>query len=191
VTWGQTARALKLKGDTGGTYRLLRETAARLELDTSHFLGAQWNKGNGAGRDPLKQRAAKKRWYDDNRQVYRDRNKRQHAEKRRRLNALKRVPCADCRIRYPSFVMEFDHRDGDEKLGNISGAVLYWSWARIMAEVAKCDVVCANCHRIRTARRAGWSEYLDDDDSGWGDGDPSRILTPALAGSSPAPEATP
>jgi hypothetical protein len=180
-----------LQRDTGGTYRLVRETAVRLSLDTSHFCRpAPWNKADG--RDPAKQRAAKKRWYDDNRQVYRDRNKRLYAEKRRKLNVLKHVPCADCGLCYPSFVMEFDHRDGDDKLGNISHALNYWSWKRILAEVSKCDVVCANCHRMRTARRAGWSEYLDVEfDSGWGDGDPSRALNPAPAGSSPAPEALP
>jgi hypothetical protein len=38
-----------------------------------------------------------------------------------------------------------------------------WSWSRLAAEIGKCDIVCANCHRMRTARRAGWSEYLSLD----------------------------
>jgi hypothetical protein len=33
--------------------------------------------------------------------------------------------------------------------------MLGWSWDKIMAEVLKCDVVCANCHRIRTHRKDG------------------------------------
>jgi hypothetical protein len=72
---------------------------------------------------------------------------------------LKDVPCADCGRRYPPFVMDFDHRNGEDKTGNISAMAPRWSWSKIAAEVAKCDVVCANCHRMRTARRSGWAEY--------------------------------
>ena len=31
-----------------------------------------------------------------------------------------------------------------------------WSLQKIQEEITKCEVVCANCHRIRTATRAGW-----------------------------------
>ena len=61
-------------------------------------------------------------------------------------------PCADCGESDP-VVLEFDHlRD---KAFNIGRALAYRSWAAILEEIAKCDVVCANCHRRRTARRAG------------------------------------
>jgi hypothetical protein len=66
------------------------------------------------------------------------------------LNALKSRPCADCGVQYPPYVMDFDHlRDKKYNLG----------WAKnlavdtILAEAAKCDVVCSNCHRIRTHGR--------------------------------------
>jgi hypothetical protein len=52
--------------------------------------------------------------------------------------------------------MDFDHRDGSSKLGNIASLVKRWSWKRLLAEIEKCDIICANCHRIRTAQRAGW-----------------------------------
>jgi hypothetical protein len=52
--------------------------------------------------------------------------------------------------------MDFDHREGEEKAGTIASQVCNWSWEKIKAEVAKCDVVCSNCHRIRTAKRGGW-----------------------------------
>ncbi len=50
-------------------------------------------------------------------------------------------------------VLEFDHlRD---KAFAIGASLPYRNWEAILAEIAKCDVVCANCHRRRTARRAG------------------------------------
>ncbi len=61
----------------------------------------------------------------------------------------KGVPCADCAVRYPTCVMDFDHRIPAEKLGNI-GSGAGWGEARLRAEIAKCDVVCSNCHRLRT-----------------------------------------
>ena len=59
-------------------------------------------------------------------------------------------PCVDCGevdIR----VLEFDHRDPKQKQANISRMVAdRCGIDRISAEVAKCDVRCANCHRRRS-----------------------------------------
>ena len=53
-------------------------------------------------------------------------------------------------------VLEFDHVRG-EKSGNISEMIASGhSIARLQTEIEKCDVVCANCHRIRTGDRGGW-----------------------------------
>jgi hypothetical protein len=66
---------------------------------------------------------------------------------------LRSHPCVDCG-ETDIVVLEFDHlRD---KLGNISAMVRASNVARIEAEIAKCEVVCANCHRRRTAQRGGW-----------------------------------
>lgn len=158
VTWGQVARAVGLKNDSGTGSRSIRSRAAELQLDTSHFLGRSWNKGRGAGRNAELQREAKRRWYQDNKQVYTDRNRLRYEEKARRLRKLKSRPCMDCGGTFPPIVMDFDHRDGMTKMGNISNLIKRWSWERLLAEVAKCDLICANCHRIRTARRSGWVE---------------------------------
>jgi hypothetical protein len=70
-------------------------------------------------------------------------------EKHQRLvNRAKSKPCVDCEIRYPPYVMDFDHVRG-RKMFQIGGN-LHLSTKRILAEIAKCDVVCANCHRERT-----------------------------------------
>ena len=67
------------------------------------------------------------------------------------LRDLRRVPCADCRRTFPPYVMDFDHRDPASKLFAImAGKTLLKNREVLLAEVAKCDVVCANCHAIRT-----------------------------------------
>lgn len=64
---------------------------------------------------------------------------------------VKARPCADCQVEYPSYVMDFDHL-GDKEF-NISNAINFHSLEKIKKEIAKCEVVCANCHRIRTHDR--------------------------------------
>ncbi len=65
------------------------------------------------------------------------------------IRKLKDAPCTDCGIKYPYYVMHFDHRD--PKLKRRSLAVMStYSKETIMTEVAKCDLVCANCHAKRT-----------------------------------------
>ena len=73
-------------------------------------------------------------------------------ERRDYILTRKDVPCADCGIKYPYPVMEFDHlRD---KKFNISSAVnKAASMQALIDEISKCEVVCANCHRIRTFER--------------------------------------
>jgi hypothetical protein len=61
-------------------------------------------------------------------------------------------PCADCGEADP-LVLEFDHlRD---KRGDISVMKYGYTWPTLLAEIEKCEVVCANCHRRRTYRRDG------------------------------------
>lgn len=61
--------------------------------------------------------------------------------------------CADCGYAEHPAALEFDHRPGEEKLFNVMEKVGCYSMETIWAEIAKCDVVCANCHAIRTATR--------------------------------------
>lgn len=64
--------------------------------------------------------------------------------------------CTDCGYRGHPDALEFDHLPGVVKVGNVSALIrLGYSWAKIEAEIAKCEVVCANCHRIRTRTRLG------------------------------------
>lgn len=69
------------------------------------------------------------------------------------LADLRRVPCLDCGRTFPFFVMQFDHRDPREKRYLVSQMVGRAGRDTILAEVAKCDVICTNCHRERTYQR--------------------------------------
>jgi hypothetical protein len=81
-------------------------------------------------------------------------SRRAYTIKRAKIAALKNVPCRDCGVRYPPFVMHFDHRPGEKKLGDIS-RLYRIPWSVLLEEIAKCDVVCANCHATRTWWRHG------------------------------------
>ena len=70
-------------------------------------------------------------------------------------------PCTDCGRVFPPQVMQWDHLPGLEKLGDISTAFRGHSREEILAEIAKCELVCTNCHTIRTAERAGWVVLSD------------------------------
>ena len=73
--------------------------------------------------------------------------------KRAAIREAKDRPCADCGVRYPYYVMEFDHVNPGAKCFNVSSGYMSFSVTRVLAEIAKCEVVCANCHAERTHRR--------------------------------------
>lgn len=73
-------------------------------------------------------------------------------------------PCIDCGETDPT-VLEFDHRDPTEKVESINALARSQNWKRLEAEMAKCDVRCANCHRRRTARQFAWMSRVGEDDA--------------------------
>lgn len=84
------------------------------------------------------------------RQLQRLADQRRHVEKRAAVNRMKEKPCADCGQEYSFFVMDFDHRNPATKSFEISQVCTRKPWGVVLAEVEKCDVVCANCHRLRS-----------------------------------------
>jgi hypothetical protein len=61
--------------------------------------------------------------------------------------------CKDCGESHPA-CLDFHHRNPKEKLGNISFIVTSaWSEQRILKEIAKCDILCVNCHRKLHCKR--------------------------------------
>jgi hypothetical protein len=100
--------------------------------------------------------------YLANRQHYIEaegRRKRERAKTRTRLllEFFRSHPCADCGETDP-LVLEFDHLK--DKSFNIGHQFASRSWQAILDEIEKCEVVCANCHRRRTARRQGSTRAL-------------------------------
>ena len=71
-----------------------------------------------------------------------------YADRRVFIDSLKDVPCHDCGGKYPPYVMDFDHVNGEKR--RVLSRMAHYSPERILEEAAKCDVVCANCHRIRS-----------------------------------------
>ena len=94
-------------------------------------------------------------YYSKDKKGHQQRAKRRTATVRALVRAAKDRPCADCGQCFPFYVMQFDHREGEERLFCIGRMSNYRtvSKARLVAEIAKCDVVCANCHSERTYQR--------------------------------------
>ncbi len=86
---------------------------------------------------------------------------RAYAKRRAIIDELKSKPCADCQETYPPYCMDFDHL-GDKEFNIGSGNKI--SITALMAEIEKCEVVCANCHRMRTHERGQYTAttYLED-----------------------------
>lgn len=73
------------------------------------------------------------------------------------LSFFRENPCVDCGECDP-LVLEFDHLA--EKRFGIGKGIRDRPWKDVLAEIAKCEVVCANCHRRRTNRRGGFIRTL-------------------------------
>lgn len=106
----------------------------------------------------VEQRKRTRKHYKQNKEQYLARNKRRAKEHRQLIIESKQKPCLDCGIEYPWYVMEFDHVRG-EKLFSLSRGRTQ-SRSTILAEIAKCEVVCANCHAKRTWDRKQQVEGL-------------------------------
>ena len=67
--------------------------------------------------------------------------------------------CIDCGESDP-VVLELDHIDPATKLFSISQAVkLGYRWLDVLNELKKCQILCANCHKRRTARQFNWYKH--------------------------------
>lgn len=107
---------------------------------------------NGATRNhQVRQRV--ERWKQSHPDLVRAKNKKVIDIKVEKIKALKAAPCMDCGVHYPHYVMEFDHREGTVKVSTVSRLLRNSPWLKVLEEIAKCDVVCANCHNARTFMR--------------------------------------
>lgn len=100
----------------------------------------------------LQNRGAWKTWYDKNKKRY---NKASYARQVKRRNLYRariaqmkaEVGCSKCPEKHPA-CLDYHHKNPKTKLINIGDAIRHdWGWKKILAEIKKCIVLCANCHR--------------------------------------------
>jgi hypothetical protein len=104
-----------------------------------------------------------KQHYLRNKEAYKKRGVINGRLSRRRLATqvyeyLEKNPCVDCGQSNP-VLLDFDQRS--DKFKSISEMIKSrYSWNKIKEEISKCDVRCANCHRLRTAKQFGWKKLF-------------------------------
>ena len=96
-------------------------------------------------------RAYQRDWYRRNKHFWRRRRERQRAEIKQFIDRAKQRPCEDCGGCFPPVCLDFHHRDAKQKLFEIGAAArMLYPLNRVEQEIAKCDLICSNCHRIRS-----------------------------------------
>ena len=109
-------------------------------------------------KDPEKKRRAWREWY------HRQETQTHVAKRRAQKQAIREAiaaakvdhPCEDCGGSFDPVCLDFHHRDASTKLFEIGKAAsTITSLATLAAELAKCDLVCANCHRLREKKLRG------------------------------------
>jgi hypothetical protein len=95
---------------------------------------------------------------------YHQRNRQRRLVQKRALDASYRAwysslkqgkSCADCGGVFPPVAMQWDHLPGQPKAGELANLIRKHNKSRILAEIEKCELVCSNCHAVRTLGRRG------------------------------------
>src|ERR1035437_5479837 len=112
-----------------------------------------------ASSDKLKVLEERKKYYEANKAKIIARTIKWGLERKKNLRSIvlkeKLKPCTDCGKIYHYCIMDFDHLEGHTKKANISVLVnnSNTSVRVLQEELAKCEIVCSNCHRVRTFNR--------------------------------------
>lgn len=106
-----------------------------------------------------------KRYYKKHKAKHKEKTKKQKLEiqtRNRRFlwNYLEEHPCIDCGYSNP-IALEFDHVRGKKIAALSQLASDCWSLEKIKEEISKCEVRCANCHRIKTANQLNWYKNIN------------------------------
>lgn len=99
-------------------------------------------------KDKEERKLYQKKWYQNNKKRRYEQNKKLAKRNKNYIQLRKSVPCKDCKIKYPYYVMDFDHVRGEKNFRISRG--LRHGIKKLKEEIEKCEVVCANCHRVRT-----------------------------------------
>lgn len=96
--------------------------------------------------------AYNKSHYLRNKEKYRDSAKAYKKKYRDWYNSLKDGPCTDCGEKFHHAAMHFDHLE-DKSFGLAIGKAKLTPKKEMLKEISKCELVCANCHSVRTWNR--------------------------------------
>lgn len=126
------------------------------------------NRGTYNAQCKICQCARNRQYYQDNiekvrnsQRLYRQENGSLDRERRRQryrvardwLVQQKAKPCVDCGGIFHPEAMHFDHLPGYDKVTEVARLTGTCNIQKIQREILKCDLVCANCHAVRTAER--------------------------------------
>ena len=107
-------------------------------------------------------------WYRNNRKrhiqtAYKNRQVARKTATKYVLKHFEKNLCNSCGESNP-LVLEFNHIKGKKRATVSEMVVCGWGLKTIKKEISKCEVLCANCHRIKTAKQRGYLKYLDQSD---------------------------
>ena len=155
--WSTSAIARELNVGYATAHRYLESvplTPEEIAANTAAANRDRWVGHVKAPRSREKQRRHCANHYAKNKQQYLRRNqKRTEAVKNQIQDIKSRTSCVDCGNRFHFAAMDFDHRDGVEKRFEIGRRYSLGSMKSLLKEISKCDIVCSNCHRVRTYNR--------------------------------------
>ena len=133
----------------------------KLELDLDNFAYNKSKKDCLQSQCKNCQKDYRKKHYISNRKKYIDKSKRLRKKYRKQFYSwMQDKYCKDCG-NSDFRVLEFDHLE--DKKYNISERIGAQTLESLMIEINKCDIVCANCHRIRTCKQFDYYKDLNDE----------------------------
>ena len=128
-----------------------------LEKNLSEFNNYKRNKDGKHHMCKCCKREYDNRYYKNNKgrkeQVTKNRKCNADNNKRYIIEYLSKHPCVDCGESDP-FFLEFDHIKGEKKDCVVN--LVKHGRSALIQEIEKCEVRCVKCHKIVTAKRAGW-----------------------------------
>lgn len=141
-----------------------RCSTCKEDLTVGHFNANKSKKDGLSNLCKDCQKEISRKHYQSNKQQYFDRNKKVKRANRLKILELKQnSPCTDCGQVFHPYIMEFDHTEPETKNFEI-GRAGQRTLKQITQELEQCEIVCANCHKLRTFRRmqaAKTDFYLD------------------------------
>jgi len=101
------------------------------------------------------------RWRAINPELAKFRSNQWKAKQRKKVATYKAsIGCAKCGIK-DHRVLDLHHRNGEDKDMAVSAMLSKKSWDAVKAEMEKCEVLCANCHRIAHYEQSGMADSVD------------------------------